>query len=226
MLSAKSPNGTYKLNETSSVTLMRGRFAVDKVQTDELVSLMNDDAQIPKTLNLWGKYNFRKTATFGGEYSFSRQKNIFFDTPVDHWPTAVQRALTLAKNIATEKGMDPNLYNVVHVNYYQDGNVGIDPHTDDERSLVAGAPIISVTLLDGTKIPRSFQIYNYKEIKPNDKIAEIDLNDGDVLVMEGEMQKYFKHGVLKKISKVYKNARRINLTVRAMKSIKRSREGV
>ena len=48
-----------------------------------------------------------------------------------------------------------------------------------------------------------------------DKVGSIWLGQGDLLIMAGDMQKYFFHEVPKTTHKMYANTQRINLTVRA-----------
>ena len=87
-------------------------------------------------------------------------------------------------------------------NYYPDGNSSISYHRDDERDLVEGDGIYSVSF--GTK--RKFYL------KHNDgTVYKCNLEDGDVLIMEGETQKHFKHSVPIE-TKVHEA--RINLTFR------------
>ena len=49
------------------------------------------------------------------------------------------------------------------------------------------------------------------------KLHDVKLGHGDVLIMQGEMQRHFLHSVATDSRKALENARRMNLTVRAFK---------
>tara|TARA_B100000497_G_scaffold48654_1_gene56149 strand:- start:904 stop:1131 length:228 start_codon:yes stop_codon:yes gene_type:complete len=70
--------------------------------------------------------------------------------------------------------------------------------------------IYSYTFLSEPGNPRGFQIYEKDE-----QVAEYMLDHGDLFVMGGGMQRYYKHGVKKSSAKRYAELRRINMTVRA-----------
>lgn len=95
-------------------------------------------------------------------------------------------------------------YQGVLLNYYPDGLAGIGWHTDDERDLVANAPIASVSF----GATRRFELRHQ-----NGEEISIHLTDGSILIMAGELQQYWKHQVpvQRKIQ-----APRINLTFRVM----------
>tara|TARA_B100001059_G_C17713253_1_gene516626 strand:- start:185 stop:724 length:540 start_codon:yes stop_codon:yes gene_type:complete len=172
----------------------------------------------PGTKETPGQFLKRKQATFGSSYSFGAQTSIAITTPENTWPTAVQMALDDARNRVDSEFK--NLYNVVHTNWYPDGSAGLAPHSDNEDQMVAGLPIFSYTLLSQPGNPRGFQIYNKTEYKRNKKappIEDIQLNHGDLLIMAGEMQDHYMHGVKASTAKKFNQLKRINLTVRAWK---------
>lgn len=96
-----------------------------------------------------------------------------------------------------------NLYNSVLLNFYRHGNHKVGWHSDDEPELGKTPTIASVSL--GAE--RRFDL-QHKETK--EKI-QIHLNSGSLLIMGGELQKYWKHQIpaQKKIE-----GGRINLTFR------------
>ena len=177
---------------------------------------------------LWLNALCRKQATFGAKYDFGQHNESI---PLDaNTPALVTRCLYFSRCLAAEmerlrtenagtggflsesKPIDPGKYNGVHVNFYPDGNAGVQPHYDKEGDLVEGYPIFSFTFLGGKKLlARPFSIYKCDKTK----LADIVLDNGDLLVMQGEMQKYFLHGVEKKPGRNYEGAARLNLTVRA-----------
>lgn len=95
-------------------------------------------------------------------------------------------------------------FNSVLLNYYRDGDDSISPHSDDESSLEVGAPIASVSL----GAARRFTFYGKTKAKPK---IDYHLNGGSLLVMKGETQKHWRHGVAKEAGA----APRINLTFRS-----------
>ncbi len=94
-------------------------------------------------------------------------------------------------------------FNSCLLNYYQDGSVGMGWHSDDEKELIPNGTIASISL-------GSSRRFLFKHKVCNDRI-ECLLESGSVLLMKGEVQKYWSHS-LPKMLNVKKN--RINLTFR------------
>lgn len=203
-LAAASETGLYDLGHNSKVLLVRGGF---KANEPELVEYMKLVEPTPNPMN---PHTFvrRRQITFGATYDFG-QKTQSDQRPVSQWPEAVQMALHKTKEMARRLGFSPDMYNVVHVNYYPDGRAGIAAHADDEKQMVPGAPIFSFSL---SPLPRRFRISH-----KNNSVADVMLNGGDILVMMGDMQKHFKHSVPPTTAKKYETSYRLNLTVRAFK---------
>ena len=99
-------------------------------------------------------------------------------------------------------------YNGIFVNWYLDGNEYIGWHSDDENDLVKGAPIYSLSF----GATRKFNI----KIKKTKELISINLEDGMLLVMGGNMQKECKHSI-PKTKKCNKS--RINFTVRSFNNV-------
>jgi alkylated DNA repair dioxygenase AlkB len=95
-------------------------------------------------------------------------------------------------------------YQGVLLNYYPDGLAGMGWHADDERDLVANAAIASVSF----GATRRFDLRH----QDGEKLS-VNLADGSVLIMAGELQQYWKHQIpiQRKIQEP-----RINLTFRVM----------
>lgn len=234
LLKKNSPYGIYclenvddfsKLEEDckSMVGILRNKFNASDEVTLALRDFMRDDNKVPKT-KFMGNFVHRKQTTFGAKYNFGQQTShhpINEDTP-----EAVKAALRFAKRFIEENNalkseneqLDASKYNGVHVNYYPFGKAGVQPHYDDEKDLDLSLPIISITLLAGSRIPRNFSIYE----KPTGttkltKIADIELRHGDVVIMAGEMQDHFLHGIEKSARQDLQDAERLNLTIRGFK---------
>ena len=97
-------------------------------------------------------------------------------------------------------------FNSVLLNMYRSGKDSISWHTDAEPELGKNPVIASVTFGE----TRNFQL-RHKETK--EKI-DIELTDGSLLVMQGELQHYWQHQI-PKTSK--EKSVRINLTFRVIK---------
>lgn len=215
-------DGKYCLDDVekceSSIVILRKALDVTEEQTEELKKFMLDESKVPPTPNPMNRNTNlkRRQTTFGALYNFG-QKMASQGTDVQ-WPEAVTRALEFARAFAESCGNAKELYNGVHTNYYPDGSAGVAPHSDAESDMIRGLPIVSVTLLSGNKKPRPFSIYEKPEAKgaKPEKIADVILGHGDVLIMMGRMQDAFLHGVEPaKPPKDFKNAERLNMTIRA-----------
>lgn len=97
-------------------------------------------------------------------------------------------------------------FNSVLLNRYRDGNDSISWHTDAEKELGKNPVIASVNF--GAE--RKFQL-KHKETKER---FDIVLQHGSLLIMQGELQHYWKHQIPK--SKRVKEER-VNLTFRVIK---------
>ena len=164
----------------------------------------------------------RKQCTFG-PVKYKTYEHITPEMCV--WPKLVTRVLEATRQIAARMDVpDPEGYTGVHVNYYADENSSVSMHADDEEQLVVGALIFSYTYIenDDNSLARDFKIAVKSEHRNGDvvkglakrqaTVAEIRLESGDLLVMLGEMQTYFNHGVDK--VRGARVAPRLNLTVR------------
>ena len=210
-------NGLYCLTEDvnncrSFVSYVHRALSVPRRDFESLWALGTDESKVKRTQFMGSLVN-RRQATFGAGYSFSGQKNTIFNIPENEFPAAVQMALEDARSRVGER--ESVRLNGVHVNWYPDGNAGVNAHADDEPHLVVDAPIFSYTLLESEETaPRGFQIYMQDG---KTQVADIPLFDGDLIIMGGEMQRHFKHGVKKSAAKAFQNHRRINITVRAFR---------
>ena len=221
-------SGIYNLNDVSRLVLLRGVFCIPPQIAEQAFTWMEDERNVPKTPNPLNRNTFvlRRQCTFGHNYSFGQDMTTI-PHPKENWPVAVQCALSMARAIAMQLGHNPDSYNGVHANLYIGPNASVQPHTDDEPDMAREMPIISFTILGGRKMARDFQVY---EMDGTTKVAEIQLNDGDVVVMDGKMQQQFKHAVDKvrlrrhpdpqPIAPIdFTESKRINFTARAFLSV-------
>ena len=96
-------------------------------------------------------------------------------------------------------------FNSVLVNYYRDHRDGMGMHSDDEPELGPAPVIASVTL--GTARPFVLK-HRYRKDLANVKLL---LPSGSLLLMKGDTQRYWKHGLPKQTKPC---GPRINLTFR------------
>jgi len=92
-------------------------------------------------------------------------------------------------------------FNSVLANLYRDGNDSMGLHADDEKELGINPVIASLSLGESRDL-----YFKHKNIK---KSLNIPQKNGQLIVMHGETQKYWKHEIKKTIKKP-----RINLTFR------------
>ena len=98
-------------------------------------------------------------------------------------------------------------FNAVLLNKYRDGSDYIGWHSDDERELAQGSVIASLSLGETRRF-----IFRRRD---NHKVKiQQNLDNGDLLIMGGETQKFWQHNVPKTS---LQTKTRINLTFRTMK---------
>jgi alkylated DNA repair dioxygenase AlkB len=150
----------------------------------------------PEEVKVYGKWHKlrRQSAWYGtADYRYAGQIKI-----AQPWLPV----LLDIKNQVEELTQDA--YQGVLLNYYPDGLAGMGWHADDERDLVVNAAIASVSF----GVTRRFDLRH----QDGEKLS-INLADGSVLIMAGELQQYWKHQV--PVQRKIKEPR-INLTFRVM----------
>jgi len=142
----------------------------------------------------------RLTAHYGEQpYSYS---GITMN-PVP-WTPPLQEIKAVVESLGKIK------YNAVLLNCYRDGNDYMGWHSDDERELDRKAAIASVSF----GATRRF-ILRRKD--NHQQRVEINLNDGDCLIMAGQTQRFWQHSIAKiSKTKAAQIAPRINLTFRSI----------
>lgn len=93
-------------------------------------------------------------------------------------------------------------FNSVLCNYYRNGSDSMSWHQDNEKEL--GEDPIIASLSFGVKRKFKFRLLDGEEK------LDVDLNDGDLLIMGKDCQKNYKHA----LPKTKKEGERINLTFR------------
>lgn len=99
-------------------------------------------------------------------------------------------------------------YNSCLANLYHNGGEGMGWHADDEKSIVAGSSIASISF--GVERKFSFKHRRTKEV------VSLQLGNGSVLEMRGEVQQHWVHQLpkTKKVEDV-----RVNLTFRMVRNV-------
>lgn len=139
----------------------------------------------------------RKVAWYGAKpysYSYSHKDRI-----AHIWNGKLFELKELIENGFNES------FNACFLNLYPNGTDGMGWHSDDEKELVPNATIASLSLGSNRK-------FSFKHRTTKEKIS-INLEDGSLLLMKGEVQKYWLHQLSK--TKRLVNPR-INLTFRSM----------
>jgi alkylated DNA repair dioxygenase AlkB len=172
-----------------------------KTESDKYFEvLMNKILWKQESMNMYGKQVMfpRLTAWYGDNdkpYSFSG---------ITLRPNSWTKELFEIKNKI--EPFAKTQFNSVLLNQYRNGNDSISWHTDAEKELGQN-PIIGSVNFGAT---RKFQL---RHIETKEKI-EIELTNGSLLIMQGELQHFWQHQVPKTTQKV---SERINLTFRVIK---------
>ncbi|CAN6959323.1 MULTISPECIES: alpha-ketoglutarate-dependent dioxygenase AlkB family protein [Psychrobacter] len=155
-------------------------------------------------VTLFGKTHVttRQIVWMGGDsssyhYSGHARQSIPWSETVFHVKQHVEQQLA---NI----GIDVN-FNSCLLNYYPSGSDGMGYHADDEKEL-GYQPIIAALSIGATRK------FVFKHKKTQDKV-ELYLESGQLIVMHGDTQTYWKHTITK--TKTV-NTGRISLTFRQM----------
>jgi alkylated DNA repair dioxygenase AlkB len=147
-------------------------------------------------VKVFGKWHtLRRTSSWYGTADYRYAGQIKIAQP---WLPVLLEIKTQVEELTKDS------YQGVLLNYYPDGLAGIGWHADDERDLVPNAAIASVSF----GATRRFDLRH----KDGEKLS-INLEDGSVLIMAGELQQYWKHQV--PVQRKIKQPR-INLTFRVM----------
>lgn len=104
---------------------------------------------------------------------------------------------------ATVEELTGHRYNSVLLNYYRDGADSMGMHSDNEPELGPQPAIASLSL----GATRTF-ILRHKTTK---RTVKLDLPDGSLLLMAGDLQKHWLHGINKTVKPL---GARLNLTFR------------
>lgn len=173
----------------------------DKIKSDYLFQKLRKEIEWKQeSMSMYGRtINFpRLTAWYGDNdkpYSFSGI--TLTPNPWTSEILEIKHAIEPKSNV---------IFNSVLLNLYRNGNDSISWHTDAEKELGKNPVIASVNF----GAIRKFQLRH----KTTKEKIEIILEHGSLLIMQGELQHFWKHQVPKTKKKVEE---RINLTFRVIK---------
>jgi alkylated DNA repair dioxygenase AlkB len=143
----------------------------------------------------------RLQQSYGQDYAYSGT----ISKSIKDFPPFI--SILLKKINAFHKKMtntNEDIYKMCLVNWYRDGNDYIGFHSDDEKQIIPGAPIYSVSI----GATRKFKLKSKVEGGID---YTIDLTPGSLVIMCGDCQRTHQHSVTKSKS----NEMRINFTFRA-----------
>lgn len=175
----------------------------------ESKELLDTLAQLPSwqndVINIFGKriVTKREVAWWGDKpypYTYSNTQKV-----AAPWPEDLERIKSIIEKASRER------FNSCLGNLYENGDVGMSWHSDDEQELESEGTIASYSL----GAPRKF-VFKHKHTKEK---LELVLEHDSLLLMKGKTQMFWQHALPK--SKKVKSLR-INLTFRQMKPLLQS----
>lgn len=160
-----------------------------------LARLLAETAWRSESITLWGKqYLQPRLSAWHGEAAYT-----YSGLRLDPLPfTPLQQEIRQAVEAASGRR-----FNSVLLNYYRDGRDSMGMHSDDEPELGADPAIASVSF----GATRTF-ILHHKRTRQR---LKVDLTDGSLVLMTGQLQKNWLHGI-NKITRAV--GPRVNLTFR------------
>lgn len=135
----------------------------------------------------------RLTANYG-ERSYDYSGLVFTPQP---WTEFLSKLKIVAEELSQ------HTFNALVLQYYRDGNDRVGWHTDDSPDVGRNPTIVSISFGE----TRGFWLRNHEDFE---KRLKLNLNSGDILIMQGDLQHTHSHKVPKEKDK----GARINLTFR------------
>jgi alkylated DNA repair dioxygenase AlkB len=170
---------------------------------DSLLQVIIDDsAWRQEEITVYGKpYLQPRLSAWYGDLAYS-YSGIRLE-PLPWTPTLLDIKLQVEALVDHE-------FNSVLLNYYRDQNDGMGMHSDDERELGPQPVIASLSLGE----ERNF-LLKHKSRKDL-KTVKLALPTGSLLLMQGETQRYWRHGINKERQVC---GSRLNLTFRSIRPL-------
>jgi len=167
-----------------------------------LQAIIEDSAWRQEEITVYGKpYLQPRLSAWYGELAYS-YSGIRLE-PLPWTPTLLNIKLRVEALVDHE-------FNSVLLNYYRDQNDGMGMHSDDERELGPQPVIASLSLGE-----ERYFLLKHRSRKDL-KTVKLALSAGSLLLMQGETQQYWRHGINKERQPC---GPRINLTFRSIRSL-------
>ncbi|CAJ1402410.1 unnamed protein product [Effrenium voratum] len=151
----------------------------------------------------------RYQQSFGADYAFSGQTAHAHPLTRQDAPEVWHVLQQLQKLLALAPPLKDRNYGACLVNWYDGGKHSMGFHSDDERGLVAAAPIFAISW----GCTRTFRLAP-KKAGDGHKV-DVEVHDGDLIVMGGACQRSHKHAIP---ASAKTHGRRISLTFRCFQS--------
>lgn len=164
-----------------------------------LRQLIDDTPWRQEGVKVWGRTypQPRLTAWYGDPDSYYTYSGITL-TPIP-WTDLL---LEIKEQVETASSA---VFNSVLLNYYRDNRDSMGLHSDDERELGPRPIIASVSLGEERTLVMKHRLDRLT------KPVRLRLASGSLLLMKGETQRYWKHGITKQTRRC---GPRVNLTFR------------
>ena len=153
------------------------------------IKIQGKEIPVPRLIAWYGEVNYK----YSGITHYAQPM-----------PEVIEHVKKVLEALCTQKLKRKIKFNSVLLNYYRNGSDSISFHSDDERELDEEAVIASVSL----GATRKFIFKNKEDAKLK---KEYVLTNGHCLVMFGDTQKHWLHGIPKEPNI---QEERINLTFR------------
>lgn len=180
----------------------------------DTIKLFGKDAQIHRFHLACGNLDYR----FSG--------NTFHARP---FPDAFLTAVAQMQAAVVDPATNATRFNQGLINWYQNGDHYIGPHSDNEKIILPGSPILALSLGASRRFvftprakpkgstsvsPPSDANGHVKLNQPAGRKAELLLSDGDLVVMGGTTQRTHKHALPKMKAC---QGKRISITLRCFR---------
>ncbi|WP_328700939.1 alpha-ketoglutarate-dependent dioxygenase AlkB family protein [Aquariibacter albus] len=183
--------------------LLLQQLALPRPASLLLSELIRDTPWRSEHITVWGKKHLqpRLVAWYGDEGRNYTYSGISMN-PLP-WTTTLLELRALVESTCDER------FNSVLLNYYRDGRDSMGFHSDDEPELGPRPTIASLSLGES-------RIFAFKHKQRSDApTVNIELASGSLLLMKGDTQRNWKHGIAKSSRPL---GPRVNLTFRRIQA--------
>jgi alkylated DNA repair dioxygenase AlkB len=171
------------------------QLPLSMTNAEVLQTLLDETAWRQEMITVWGKRHLQpRLSAWYGEASYTYSGKTFDPLPFTPLQLRIKEA---AERLSGHR------FNSVLLNCYRDGNDSMGFHSDDEPELGPCPAIASVSF----GATRTF-ILKHKRLP---RTVKLGLTDGSLLLMAGQLQHHWRHGI-NKDSKA--GGLRLNLTFR------------